>query len=84
MDNGTVPCPQPPPIIIRSSLALRIFFLILEAVGLHGIVGLVCGTFIVLGFFKLTFGRILFCRKSKAEEVAEELRKQGVIDKSSE
>lgn len=53
--------------------------MILEAIGLHGIVGILGGTLIILGFVKLAFGNVLFCRKTKAQKFAEELKKQGVI-----
>ena len=73
-------CPEPPPITIdRGSLSTRILLLILEAIGLHGIVGILGGTLIILGFIKLAFGNVLFCRKTKAQKFAEELKKQGVI-----
>ena len=56
-------------------------FLILEAIGLHGFVGIFGGTFILLGFIKLAFGNILFCRKTKAQKFAEEMKKNGMGSK---
>ena len=74
-----VECPSPPPITYEyAPYHIRIFFLVLETIGLHGFVGIIGGTFIILGFIKLSFGGLLFCRKTKAQKLAEELKKQGV------
>ena len=72
-------CPDPPEIIIQGGpLHVRIGLLLLESLGLHGIVGMVGGTFIILGFTKLAFGQILFCRKTKAQVQLGELRAAGI------
>ncbi len=76
-----VECPNPPPVTYqRSPLIIRIIFLVLEVIGLHGFVGVLGGTFIILGFIKLSFGGILFCRKTKGQKFAEELKKQGLVN----
>ena len=62
----------------KTALGIRMFFLVLEAIGLHGFVGIFGGILIVLGFIKLSFGSILFCRKTKAQKFAEEMKKQGI------
>lgn len=54
--------------------------LILHTLGAHGIVFLFASVFIILGFIKLSFGRVLFCRKTRAQEMTEQLRKKGIID----
>ena len=54
--------------------------LILHTLGAHGIIFLFASIFIILGFIKLSFGRVLFCRKTKAQAMADKLKKEGVID----
>ncbi|XP_019855024.1 PREDICTED: protein HAPLESS 2-A-like [Amphimedon queenslandica] len=80
-DGFSVECPKPPTIEIHAaSLFVRIFFLILEAIGLQGIVGTFGGLFLIFGFIKLAFGKILFCRQTKAQQFAKELKKQGILE----
>ena len=59
-------------------IALTVIFLILDAIGLHGLVGIMAAVLIVLGFFKLAFGRVIFCRKTKAQVYAEEMKLKGI------
>ena len=33
-----------------------------------------------LGYVKLSFGKLIFCRKTKAEAMAEELKKKGLVN----
>lgn len=54
----------------------------METIGLHGIVGFIGGILIILGFTKLAFGKILFCRRTKAQKFANELKKQGVVSET--
>jgi len=54
--------------------------LILHTLGAHGIVFLFASVFIILGFIKLSFGRVLFCRKTKAQAMADKLKKEGIVD----
>ena len=56
-----------------ASFAKRLFQLILQALGAHGIVFLFASVFIILGLIKLSFGRVLFCRKTKAQEMADKM-----------
>ena len=51
----------------------------METIGLQGIVGTFGGLFLIFGFIKLAFGKILFCRQTKAQQFANELKKQGVL-----
>ena len=81
-DYGNIlECPYedytPPP---PTSFGKRIVRLILHTLGAHGIVFLFASTFIILGFIKLSFGRVLFCRRTKAQEMADKLKAEGVID----
>ena len=82
-DNITVlPCPTPPPVIIKKgNLARDMFFLFLEAVGVHGIVGFLGATLLFLGCVKLFCGGIMFCRKTKAQEYYDTQIKRGVDPK---
>ena len=59
-------------------IELTVIFLILDAIGLHGLVGMLASILIILGFFKLAFGRVIFCRKTKAQAYAEELKSKGI------
>ena len=84
-DYGNIlDCPYenytPPP---PANFTKRIIRLILHTLGAHGIVFLFASTFIILGFIKLSFGRVLFCRKTKAQEMADKLKKQGGTDSSA-
>lgn len=75
-------CPKPPKILIDPGpIATRVFFIILETIGFHGIFGFICGIIIVLGFIKLAFGNIIFCRKTKAKAFEDDLKKQGLVPK---
>ena len=62
-------------------IGLHILRVTIEVIGLHGIFGFFCGILIVLGFIKLAFGNILFCRKTKARAFEDELKKKGLIPK---
>ena len=81
-DYGSIlDCPyedleSPPP----QSFAKRIVLLILHTLGAHGIVFLLGSTFIILGFVKLSFGRVLFCRKTKSQELIDQMKKEGIVD----
>ena len=71
-------CPTPPPIYVdTTSIGLKILLRFLEFVGLHGIVGFFGGTLLCCGCVRLIFGGVIFCRKSKAQEHHDELRKKG-------
>lgn len=59
-------------------VVLTVMFLILDAIGLHGLLGMLAAILLVLGFFKLAFGRILFCRKTKAQAYAKEMKLKGI------
>ena len=61
---------------------VRLMLLILETMGAHGIIGFFGGIFIVLGCIKLSFGNILFCRKTKAEAYAQKQREKGKLMKT--
>ena len=73
-------CPEPPVIRIKTDVALLIVLAILKTLGPHGIAMIVGGAFIILGCIKLSFGKVLCCRKSKAEALAEELKKNGLVN----
>jgi len=78
-------CPTEPPIIIKGgSLGSRVFFMILEAIGLHGFVGFFGGLLLILGLVKLLFGGVVVCRKSKAQLHYEELIAKGTNPKSKQ
>lgn len=85
LDNGTVEtyeCPTPPAIIIEGgNIALRLFFVLINAVGAHGIVGFLGGVLLILGFVKLMFGGICCCRKTKAQKYYDKQIKKGVNPK---
>lgn len=71
-------CPTPPPIYVDTTgIGLKLLFYILELIGLHGFVGFFCGTLLCCGCVRLLFGGVIFCRKSKAQEYHDELRKKG-------
>ncbi len=73
-------CPEPPPVVIKAGpIALRAFLILMESIGAEGIVGFAGGILLLLGFMKLAFGGILCCRKTKAQEYAEQyLEKRGM------
>ena len=75
-------CPDPPEIYINTDVALQVFLVILKTLGPHGIAVIIGGIFIILGCVKLSFGKVLCCRKSKAEALAEELKKQGLVNRN--
>jgi hypothetical protein len=77
-------CPDPPEVHINTDVTVEIALLILRTLGAHGIAVIVGGVFIILGCIKLSFGKILCCRKSKAEALAEELKKQGLISQNGD
>ena len=56
---------------------VRMFLLLLDLFGIQGFVLLFGGLLLVLGFVKLFFGRVLFCRKSKSEALKDSLRERG-------
>ena len=75
-------CPTPAPIEIDvQSTGTKVLLYVLDFIGLHGIVGFFGSFLLCLGMVKLIFGNILFCRKSKAQEHYDELRKKGVPPK---
>lgn len=81
-NSTALPCATPPPVIVhKSNLARDIFFLVLESIGIHGIVGFCGGILLVLGCMKLMCGGILCCRKTKAQEHYDNLIKKGVDPK---
>ncbi len=85
LENGKIEvydCPTEPPVIIPSdNIALRLFIVILNAVGVHGIVGFFGSILLVLGFIKLMFGGICCCRKTKAQKHYDKQIKKGVKPK---
>ena len=64
---------------VPDDIGKRVLFLILESLGAHGLALIIGGTLIILGFIKLSFGGIFCCRKKKSEELAEELKKKGLL-----
>ena len=68
-------------IVNKTNLARDIFFLVLESIGIHGIVGVLGGILLFLGFIKLMCGGIVCCRKTKAQEHHDNLIKKGVDPK---
>lgn len=70
-----------PVVIEGNSLAYRLFIIILNAVGIHGLVGFFGGILLLLGFIKLTFGGICCCRKTKAQKHYDKQIKKGVNPK---
>lgn len=81
-NRTALPCPTPPPVIVhKTNLVRDIFFLILETIGIHGIVGFCGSTLLILGCLKLTLGGVLCCRKTKAQEHYDSLIKKGVDPK---
>ena len=78
-EEAEIGCPEPPPVEFDTEpLTRTILFLILDAIGLHGLVGIVASVFIILGFIKLAFGRIIFCRETKAQAYAKEMKRKGI------
>lgn len=66
-------------VIKAGPIALRAFLVLMESIGAEGIVGFAGGLLLLLGFMKLAFGGVLCCRKTKAQEYAEEyLDKRGI------
>ena len=56
---------------------VRMFLLLLDLIGIQGFVLLFGGLLLVLGFAKLFFGRVLFCRKSKREAFKDSTGERG-------
>lgn len=73
-------CPEPPTLVISGDVAKRILFIILKSLGAHGVALLLGGMLLILGCIKLSFGKLIFCRKTKAEAMAEELKKKGLVN----
>ena len=73
-------CPEPPTLVVSGDLAKRILFIILKSLGAHGVALLLGGMLLILGCIKLSFGKLIFCRKTKAEAMAEELKKKGLVN----
>jgi hypothetical protein len=82
--KSIVDCPEagPPTIYTAGPIALILFFMVLESIGAHGFVGFFGGILLVLGFIKLSFGSIICCRKTKAQEYTEKMTEKGVPPKS--
>ena len=77
-NSGLVKCPTPRPLTVRGGpLVIRMFLLLLDLFGIQGFVFLFGGLLLVLGFVKLFFGRVLFCRKSKSDTFKDSLRERG-------
>lgn len=81
-NSTALPCPTPPPVVIsKRNLVVSIFFLVLESIGIHGIVGFFGSILLILGGIKLLCGGIICCRKTKAQEHYDNLIKKGVDPK---
>ena len=77
-------CPEPPTLVVSGDLAKRILFIILKSLGAHGVALILGGMLLILGCIKLSFGKLIFCRKTKAEAMAEELKKRGLVNQQGE
>ena len=73
-------CPEPPTVVISGDMAKKIVFIILNTLGAHGVALIFGGMLLILGCIKLSFGKLIFCRKTKAEAMAEELKKRGLVN----
>lgn len=49
----------------------------LESIGVEGFAGFLGAILLFMGFLKLSFGSVLCCRKTKAEEHAEKAREKA-------
>ena len=80
--DGRVSCPEPPPVVIDGGpIVVRAILLLLESIGAEGIIGFVGGLTLILGFIKLTFGGVICCRKTKAQEFADRAIEKGGMQK---
>ena len=82
--KSTAHCSEagPPTVYKPGPIALILLFMVLESIGAHGFVGFFGGILLVLGFIKLSFGSIICCRKTKAQEHTEKMVEKGVPPKS--
>ena len=81
-ETGKVLCPEPPPIIVQGGpIVTRVILLIMESIGAEGVVGFFGGLILILGFIKLSFGGVICCRKTKAQEYADRQRERGAVPK---
>ncbi len=70
-------CPTPPPIFIdTSTLVSRVILYFLNFLGLHTFVAFFGGILIACGMVRLVCGGVLFCRKSKAQQHFDDMRKK--------
>ena len=60
---------------------VRVLLLIMESIGAEGVVGFIGGIILILGFIKLSFGGVICCRKTKAQEYADRQRERGAVAK---
>ena len=73
-------CPKPPTLVVSGDFAKKILFILLKSLGAHGVALILGGMLLILGCIKLSFGKLIFCRKTKAEAMAEELKKRGLVN----
>ena len=77
-EDEPILCPTAPPIEVEGgSLAIRILLLTLESIGAEGFIGFFGGIFLFLGCIKLSFGGVICCRKTKAQEYADRMKEKG-------
>ena len=84
-DDEGVTCPtlSSPPIAVNPApIILTLLLLFLESIGAHGFIAFFASILLVLGFIKLSFGSVLFCRKTKQQEMADALIEKGISPKS--
>lgn len=60
---------------------VRVLLLIMESIGAEGVVGFFGGLILILGFIKLSFGGVICCRKTKAQEYADRQKEKGAVPK---
>lgn len=76
-------CPEPPPIVLEAGpIITRVILLLLESIGAEGFIGFFGGLLLILGFIKLSFGGIICCRKTKAQEFADRMKEKSGMEKS--
>lgn len=76
--NETIQCPEAPTRYVPGgSIAVRLLLLTLESIGVEGFVGFFGAILLFMGFLKLSFGSVLCCRKTKAQECAEKARERA-------
>ena len=54
--------------------------IIFKSLGAHGVAPLLGGMLLIFGCIKLSFGKLIYCQKTKAEAMAEELKKKGLVN----